>query len=734
MENNAYQIYVDGCVNLAQSIVLKSEHSAAMVNQYIDSFYGEGHYIKHDPTTWKYYLNLSGKYFHSDTVMEVVSLDTLETIVFSKENLAFHRATAKAYAFGTEFYKELVARYPLQEQLIRGILYPANMEQAIAAQDGTILAYPSEFVESTEYGFIDVLQDWIYKFHERWTNVQFRNSDNLYEATMLGVMYAQMIPAIMNIRLGFCKTHAAHSYHVKQYLSSHSNLAPYLPYLTRAQMMFFYRNIEFIETHAGKNDTFNILLEQLFTKRNLPLAHFKMHHSSKNMPAELKPLINFRRIPLNTETNADGVDYYSLDQVLDLEDELLDGNLKYRDEEEPRIIKGFERSLSAVVATKLLESKVVDYKDSEVYTRSDILLNHWAYLSNKGLYRAYVQFTIPSTGLQISLPAKDAFAFYAYAYCRGQKMTIEKLPKVVCNHVQRIPKPSIADMKYVTSVVSDDWLQQVHANMPGATSMISVIAFYEHCSELFYAANNQRKFAAAEEGVTARAQKHAAYLRLWSDEVIDLADTPDQQYADWFAERNISVKEFSDNDLAEIANEILRQALGLDLSEVITLEDIQKAMSRMFLQLSSYSIQIASTINDGPVLAAGQNTLRYEDFKMKSLHKNFLFTAPVDDYIIKRMGFHKLELDLTKFTRYENFRHSYRQKVGYPLSRLPVIKGNTAFTPSYKMVIGTRMKPILGEMPPNPRNLPVLPGMEKFLLLPLEDQLKVPDAWQATPR
>lgn len=734
MENNAYQIYVDACVNLAQSIVLKSEYSATMVNQYVDTFYSPESYQKIDPTTWKYYRNLCGEYFPSDTVMEVVSLDTLETIVFNKDNLAYHRATAKAYAFGGEFYKELVARYPLQEQLIRGILYPANMEQAVEAQDGTILAYPSQFVESTEYGFTDALQDWIYKFYDRWTNVQFRNSDNLYEATMLGVMYAQMIPEIMNIRLRFCKTHAAHSYHVKQYLSSHSNLAPYLPYLTRPQMMFFYRNIEYIETHAGKNNTFEILLEQLFTKRNLPLAHFKMHHSSKNMPEELRPHVNFRRIPLNTQENADGVDYYTLDQVLDLEDEMLDGNLKYRDEEEPKIIRGFERSLSSVVATKLLESKVVDYKDSEVYTRSDILLNHWAYLANKGLYRAFVQFTIPVNGLQISLSAKDAFAFYAYAYCRGQRIVLDKLPMAVCNHVQRIPKPSIADMKSVTTVVSDDWLQQVHANMPGVNPMISVIAFYEHCGELFYTANNQRKFAATEEGFTARAQKHSAYLRLWSDEVINLAEKPGQLYADWFAERNISVKEYTDNDLAEIAGEILKQALGLDLAEVITLEDIQKAMSRMFLQLSSYSIQIAATINDGPVMAAGQNTIRYEDFEMKSWHKNFLFTAPVDDYVIRRKGYQKVELDLTKFTRYTDFTHSYRQKKRYNLSKIPVIKGNAAFSPTYRMSIGTRMKSILGEMPPNPRNLPILPGMEKFLLLPLEDQLKVPDAWQATPK
>lgn len=734
MENNAYQIYVDNCISLAQSIVLKNTHSSEMVNQFVDTFRDPGSYLKHDQSTWKYYRNLCGEYFPGDTVMEVVSLDTLETIVFNKTNLDAHRATAKAYSFGTTYYKELVSKYPNQEQLIRGILYPARMQEAIDAQDGTILAYPSHLVESTEYGFIEKLQKWIYDFLGRWTNVQFRNSDNLYEATMLGILYIHMVPAIFNIRLSFCKTYAAHSYHVKQYLSGKSNLGPYLPYLNRDQMMFFYRNIDYIQAHAGKNSNFEILMHQLFTKRMLPLAHFKMHHSSENMPAELKPIIEFRRIPLNSEANADGVDYYTLDQVLDLEDGIVRGNLKYRDEEEPKIITEMQRSLSSVVSTKLLESKVVDYKDSEIYTLTETLLNHWAYLSNRNLYQAYVQFTLPTTGEQLSLSAKDAFAFYAYAFTKGLGIDIHELPKVCCNHVQRIPKATLADMREVTSVVSDEWLKAVHIDMPDVNALISVASFYDHCARLFRASNGQYKFAAAEEGITARAQKHAAYLRLWSDEIIDLAEYPGQQYTDWFADRNIQVKDFTDANLAEIAVEIFNQALGMSLSEVITLEDIQNAMSRMLLQLSSYSIQIATTINDGPVMAAGMNTLRYEDFDVKSKDTRFLFTAPVDDYIIHRNTKMTRDYDLSKVMDYREFNQRYKQVGKYWLTRTPILVGSVKMKPKVFMPLGVSLKTVIGDLPPNPRNLPIVPGIEKFLALTEEQQQSVPDAWAVDPR
>lgn len=199
--NNHYTLYIEQVLQLAETIVIKSTDSAEALNRYVADYYGSFMVDTTNPKSWKYYMNISGQYHETDTEMTVVSMDTLEPIVFSKETLALHRATARAYAYGTRQYRELVSQYPNQEMLILGILYPVDIDTAIAADNGQILGYPPGLVEENEYSFIVKLQAWINGYIGRWVNTQYGLSDELYPATWLGIMYLQLVPTILNIRL-----------------------------------------------------------------------------------------------------------------------------------------------------------------------------------------------------------------------------------------------------------------------------------------------------------------------------------------------------------------------------------------------------------------------------------------------------------------------------------------------------------------------------------------------------
>lgn len=736
MENKYYQIYTDGNIDLASSIVLKHHQSALAVNQWV-LINTTAEFDVLDPRTWKYYKNVAGEYFTSDIRMVITSMDTLEEIEFSKENLKFHRATKKAYGFGTTYYKELVDNYPNQEQLIRGILYPVDIDAAIAAYDGEILTYPPALVEDTEPSLIPKLQEFINGYFKRWDNRQYANTDNLYDAALLGILYVQLPAAIENIRKQACLTHEAHSYHVKQYLASHSRLDQYLPYLTRSQAMYFYHNLAYIEKNNGKEEIFDELLQRVFTDRQIPLGHFTLKHSTEKMPDNLIPEIVFDKTPLNTVRNIDGIDQYTLDQVLDIEDGLLGSNRLLRDSEQAKASVLLSNALNPNLPTKLLQSTTVDYTDSEHYKLGDIALQHWVWLAKKDYYRAYITFTVPATGSRLSLNALDAFCLYAYAFCNGNEMVLNKLPTVAANRVQRIPRGSIASMREVCEpkYVPDSWLGEMQVLMPAVKGMISVEAFREHLVELFNAANEQYANICFEEKLTARGQKEAAVCRLWGDELFSLADYPDQNYEAWFAERNIVLGELNSEQLRELANVILAEAIGSNLSTTITLRDTQRALASMFLELSSYSIQLGLNINSGAVIDAGFVSLRLDDPDIKTEGSNYYIIGAADPMDIRISTRSDRELDLNKYPVFEVAEQRQASEINYEIQGVDFglevgVDSPVAVVVERQYTIGVGFSCEVNLTVDNPRKLTIVPGMEEFLKLPLEVQLaSYVDTW-----
>mgnify|MGYP000216892681 CR=1 FL=1 len=730
MENNYYQIYVDSVTQLASSMVIKSTDTANLINAGIRIVYGDAAVDLNDPTTWKYYLNMVGEYHPTDTPMQVVSVDTLQTIDFTRENLQFHRGTAKAYAYGSTYYKELVNKYPNQEQLILGILYPAvDLDTCINATEGTILSYPPQLVEEWEYSLIPNVQKWIYAYLMRWYNQQYTITDELYTMTVLAIMYMNLIPAIITARMEMTKTNEAHSYHVRQYLASNGMLDNYITYLTRKQALFLYRNIAYIYRNSGKTATFNWLMEHIMTERGLPLARFEMRHDLTNQPANLKPELSFEKIPLNTQYNYDQINQYTLTQVFDKEDPLARDNVKYRDDEQAQAQQEMQYSKSNRLNTKLLESTIIDYSGSEHYTLADTLLYHWIWLSSNNKYRAYVQVTSPATNETLSLTAQEAFTFYAYASCAIIGNTLETVPAVIAKRVIRTPRPTVDDLMTAADVrvVPRSFAEQMLAMLPVPQTMISVESFYQYCTTLWRASLDQYYIVCQETAMDAYGQKYGVINRCWADVGVQTGDHAGQFYADWFTQRNIAIADYTKADLATIANDLLASATGVDSAAAITLKDIQAAMVRLMGELSSYSVQYVAHINDGPVVDANTGTIRYDDWKA-AVHGRINYPMPVRVQKVKPKLKDTINLDVLDsddWTCSTTTEITGEIEVGPDFEFAP-----NAYRYAIAMVAVTGYKYEWPEdLPPNPRNLTPVLGLDKFLLLPLEDQLKIPSFW-----
>ncbi|CAE6868232.1 hypothetical protein R75461_08416 [Paraburkholderia nemoris] len=480
--SNELQVYLNQCIQLAGTLTIKSQESMDGLNQYVQDYYGSSAFDETDPTTWKYYMNLAGQYHFTDTPMHVTSLDTMEIIGFTVDNLKIHTATAAAYQFGTWEYQQLVTQYPKQVFLILGIIYPVDMQAAIAAADGDILGWPALLIEPNEFSLVQKLQGWIKAFKVRWINPQYGISDDLYFTVQNSNLYSGLLMALISYRLEACGTAEAHSYHVRQYLASHLGLDQYYDQLTLAQSIWLYRNINYIGRNAGKQSTFRTLIQKLLTERGIPLAAYVMNHDVSGMPDSLYPAIKFDAVALNFGYNAVADTTWTLDQMLNNEQPVAVANALIQPDVEANIQTRMENSRSNILPTKVLNSAMIDMSGSGPWTLEDILLHHWAFFASRDLYTAFLVVNNPVTGEPIvPMNAKDGFTFMIYCFCQsvGFDLTARLIPSVIATRVQRIPTPALADLMSVVDagLVAQDIALEALSWQPAIVPMISVDAF-----------------------------------------------------------------------------------------------------------------------------------------------------------------------------------------------------------------------------------------------------------------
>lgn len=438
MSNNYYEIYIKQCRDLVESLVIKSEYTAEGLNRRITDNSPNAYIDEHDKRGWKYYMNLAGQYHYTDPPIYVVSVDTLETILFSLEKLKLHKATARAYAFGTDKYYDLIDTYPNQELLITGILNPIDIDRAINADDHSIIGYSENLVEINEYNLIGKIQAWVNQYFNRWVNVNYTLIAELYMPLAIGILYANLRTVVLNARLANCHTNQAHSFHVQQYLVSHGFVARHLNRMTLKQRLYMYRNINVILRNQGQQKTFDRVKDILLTERNVPLAEYLMRHDVTDMPKSLFPTVLFKKNPLNLQTNTSPNTTVTVTGMLLKEDPVAIGNPAVRDDDIPVVSSLMKKSMSSVVLTKTLESSVIDETNSSTQKLTDTLLNHWIDWTNLGLYRAHITVPHPATGDTISLSPEEALVLMHHCFCKAANINLPVIPRLTATRVQRL--------------------------------------------------------------------------------------------------------------------------------------------------------------------------------------------------------------------------------------------------------------------------------------------------------
>jgi len=600
--NAYYKLYVKSIISLIGTMVIKDTVTADKINDELLVVYG--HSVNLDrPDTWKYYLNLSGEYHVTDTPMKVRARETGQWIDFTKDNLRIYRDTRATFNWGTREYKDLVQRYPTQVALIHGILWPIPIDEAIDAPDHKILRYDNRLVESNEVYLIQDLQAFIDNHFKRWHNPDYNLFEPYYQLGHIANFASLLLLEVLRLRKKAIRTDRAHSYHIRQYLMSFSEVGKEFDFMSTRLRLWLYRNLKYINLNIGREETFDDVVDHVMTDRGFSLVGYDLKHRYSNLEELLVPEIIMQGDVLNGIYPSRGGLVKGVDYMVDKEASLARDNVQDGPDVVEYATTSMQKYQGHSMNTKVLESNAVDTTDSEVYTYAEVALNHWIYLSHFDLYSTRILFKNPSDGIEYSLPVKEAFIFYLYAYNRSIGLTLDKVPKVTAHRVLRIPEVTFEELRGMApaDMVTDASINYIRDMLPVPSRMITVAEFKEFCEGVKDVLLTQRFHYAIMGDWRRETEMQRIVDRCYMSICIDLANEMD--YTEWLEGIEIDTSLMTENDFSTMADEILTNAIGQGAGERRSVRDIHAAMLRILDTLTSYSVQVIGDINQSPIRA-----------------------------------------------------------------------------------------------------------------------------------
>lgn len=535
--------------------------------------------------------------------MQVTSLDTRETIIFNKENLEIHVATAEAYRYGSREYYSLVNKYPDKENLILGILYPCDINKAIDSEDGTILAYDSRFVEDQEMTLIPELQEYIKRHMARWTVSSYRTSDNLYHAADHAVLCLNLVPILFNLRVKRCKTEEAHSFHIRQYLASHFGIEEHYDYLTMGQRLYLYRNLMRLSKNFGQNEQFYELVYNILEKRHIPLASYTVRQL-RTVDDDHRPNITTRRTDVLNPNKSSIIDYREIDKIYEKEKFLFPWNEMELNDNEKKITQLLKNGPSGVIQTKVLESHMTDYTNASPHRLNEVLLRELIHYVYKGNYLAYCSFRDPKTGAAHDVSAKTALIYMLYIANKLAKIDVPVVPGAMAYSYVLDPFPtkeellSVADKKYEKRELLAKYLIK---NTPPHKKIYSLDAFFKRGYAIYEQCLRHWEITSNTEDMNDRVEAEKMCNRIFGYSYFEFFDQPKDMIT-WLIENNLPEYDRTDDEAKLLLTNIFTSVTGINIDNSRRVPFIQKSLIELMKKLTSYSVQYVREINEDPLL------------------------------------------------------------------------------------------------------------------------------------
>lgn len=434
--------YIDQCIALVKSMLICCHDEASLYNDRIASML-PGFVPSNKKSDWKYYKHLAGIPYHigvasiDDIPIKLTSLDTGLEIILTRDKMNSSPMTRKALLKFDYYLNDLYSRYPGYNIYILSCILPSNYDLVDLPNlpNFTIVSYCKDLIETNEIDLIHKVNEFIVNYQVTWMIAYYALADTLFLAAQYSVFYLALVTKVIAIRLSKAKTAQAHTFHIENYLSSHHELNLYLKYLTDKQKRFLYKNILYLDNHAGRKDLFDTLIKVLFEDRDITLANYvyRQKASAGNTDINKTGLV----LPItfidptnpirNTATlNIPDIDYgFSKEALTNNSDYIPEiislDSLRNKENTNNLTNSGewltdfhsVDTLLKSNITSKMLTKDLVTLmSDNAVYsdrTLTETIINYWGYYTAKKLANFIVPVLNKTTNVNNKLVNADAY-------------------------------------------------------------------------------------------------------------------------------------------------------------------------------------------------------------------------------------------------------------------------------------------------------------------------------------
>lgn len=602
--------YITDTLKLTKSFVIKLNDIGLVMNKGV--YIQTGIKVSSDRTTWKYYLNLSGvKHSTQTDDIYVKVIETKNSEILTVGLLEQYPETRHELLHRNDLFKDLISKYPDYRDYIIGCIQPVDINDAIEAEDGTILSYNEDLVEYNELSMMRVLNARSIAHTMRWLNNEYCITDELYLSGYITSLYNELNTIIPQERLKRIKTPEAHSFHVEHFFRSRLDLWDDVKNLKPETIYWLYNNLDNIILNIGRNETLDLLLEKVFTPNGVGVGTYEINN--------LLPVLSIDFQDPTKSAYSDSNIAFVTTGLNEAFDELDGQTINTRDLVSKQIFNNtnldinsdklsIETQLSS--ETNLIESsprlqektKVLDIAEGinvETHGIDEItfIMDNWVYaVANNKITETKIVID-PNTGRIYTLTPENGLRFI---YLLLSKISSIDLPvSGLINYDYDMVFDHTVDLFNYASTVLDfdtDELISMMNNLktmdPEYSESEGLSVYIESCFN-YYTKVNLIKSNYGNRGYSGTIDilLNKSYLK--GSYTIYNSETDLETY---LGEENISITVYKEAELLDLLNEVFRSFTGYSVNSHLDKIDGVAAYINILNKLTSYTTQV---IRDG---------------------------------------------------------------------------------------------------------------------------------------